>query len=161
MSTKNVSTFINAYRKQQEIDEFEKEVQESGGIEISKARKLILNSNLDQKQQAEMYRMVDDWKKNGFVIDDIPEEWDSYRNRTKAEGKYAVPKSEWDSMSDEQRTKYLSHSHPTIFNDSHLEPKSQKLTQENLQKRLVDMEVNKDSYEPFYKEGNPVLDKIK
>ena len=49
---KNISTIINAYRKQQEIEAFEKEVNKAGGIEISKARQLVIDSNLNQKHSA-------------------------------------------------------------------------------------------------------------
>ena len=161
MSNKNIMTFINAYKKQKEIKAFEKEVKEAGGIEISVARRLVQESNVNTQQQSEMYRMIDNWKQQGFVINDIPEEWDSFRERAKAEGRYAIPKSEWDTMSNEERTKYLSHSQATIYNDSHLEPKSERLTRENLQKRFVDMEVNAEDYKPFYKEGNPILEGLK
>ena len=161
MSSKNIMTFINAFKRQKEIEAFQKEVQEAGGIEISKARKLVQESNLESKQQAEMFRMIDDWKAKGFVINDIPEEWKSFKERTKAQGRYAVTKTEWNAMTDLQRAKYLSHSHATLYDDSHLKPQSPQLIQENIQKKLVDMEVHNENYEPFYREGSPHLEKLK
>ena len=97
-NTKNISTFINAYRKQQEIEAFEKEVSEAGGIEISKARQLVIDSNLDQKQSAEMYKMIDSWKGNGFVIDDIPMEFNTYQAGAREQGKYAIRKSVFENI---------------------------------------------------------------
>ena len=145
---KNISTFINAYRKQQEIEAFEKEVSEAGGIEISKARQLVIDSNLNQKQSAEMYKMIDSWKSNGFVIDDIPMEFGTYQTGAKEQGKYAIRKSVFQQMTDEQRERYLNHSHPALYDDNHLEPI--KNVNDHIEKRLMDLEVNKDNYKAFY-----------
>ena len=145
---KNISTFINAYRKQQEIEAFEKEVSEAGGIEISKARQLVIDSNLNQKQSAEMYKMIDSWKGKGFVIDDIPMEFGTYQTGAKEQGKYAIRKSVFQQMTDEQRERYLNHSHPALYDDKHLEPL--KNVNDHIEKRLMDLEVNKDNYKAFY-----------
>ena len=93
---------------------------------------------------------LSEMKKSGLIIDDIPEEFTSFVNRNKQEGKYAVRKQLWERMTEETRSKYLEHSHPAIYDDKHLKPLSDKQLESHLGKVVEDLEVNKDNYKPFY-----------
>ena len=149
MDWKTLATLKNAYEREKELREFQEQLKENP-IQITQARHLVNNTNVDLKQKTLLMKAVDELHKEGLVINDIPIEFNDYKKLKQQEGKYAVRKQVWERMSEQSRTKYLEHSAPAIYNDSHLDRLNDKQIESNLDKVLMDLEVNKDNYKPFY-----------
>ena len=149
MDYKDLATLKNAYQKQKELREFQEHLKENP-MQISEARNLVSNINIDSNQKMNLMRGIDEMKQNGLVIDDIPIEFKEFKASAQAQGKYAITRQAWDRMTKETRQTYLEHSHPAIYEDKHLKPMSDTKLESHLQAVMEDLSVNKDNYQPFY-----------
>ena len=144
------------YEELQKDREFENSIKEQNGFQVTDFRNIISNSDLDNDTKVKYVSSEMELRDSGLVQNDIPPTFEEFSAAYKKQGRYAVRKQVWENFTDEQRKTYLQHSQATIYKDKHLEPLDQDSTRKLAEKIIVDLEVNKEEYIPFFKSDSKV-----
>ena len=77
----NIETLFELDKKQAKIDDFVANLKKNPK-QISEYKNLVLNGDLEPKEQAQMMADIPHLKDKGFLIDDIPVTWEEHKEST-------------------------------------------------------------------------------
>jgi hypothetical protein len=101
MDTKTLLMFIKKYNEAKAINEFKEDLKKNP-LQESQLQQLILGSDLDQNDKMAIWGEKDNLKKEGLIIDTIPQTFEEFSKLAEANGKYPIKASVYKQANQEQ-----------------------------------------------------------